>query len=183
MSRLKALRMRWFWIDRFEEFVRHHRAVAIKNVTFAEEAVDNYQVGSPYYPHSLMIEGMAQTGGLLVGEPLQFARKVVLAKVGKSIFHRSAFPGDTLRFRATIQDAQESGAVIDGKITIGDELVAELELWFAFLDDRFAGPLFPPETLLRTLRILRLYDVAVDEHGNRIQPPEQMLQAERIAMQ
>jgi hypothetical protein len=81
-----------------------------------------------------------------------------------------------------VQDKQPSGAVISGVITIGDQTVAELELWFAFLDDRFGETaLFPPEDLLRTLRILKLFDVAVDQNGNRIEPPPHMIEAEKQA--
>ncbi len=175
--------MRWFWIDRFEEFVRGSHAVTIKNVTLAEEPLDDYQLGNPHYPHSLMIEGMAQTGGLLIAEPFEFARRVVLAKVGKAVFHRSALPGDTLRLKASIQDVQDSGAVVAGEITIAGEVVAELELWFAFLDERYgSGPLFPLESLLRTLRFLRLYDVAIDENGNRIPPHGSLVAAEKASI-
>jgi 3-hydroxyacyl-[acyl-carrier-protein] dehydratase len=172
--------MRWFWIDRFDEFVRNEHAVTIKNVTFGEEPLDDYMMGHPHYPHSLVIEGMAQTGGLLVAEPSGFRKRVVLAKIGKAIFHRQALPGDQLRLQADIQDVQDSGAVIAGSVTINGELMADLELWFAFLDDRFGqGSLFPPAEFLRVLRVLRLYDVAVDSSGNRISPPEEFLAAER----
>ncbi len=175
--------MRWFWFDRFETFARNRYASSIKNVTLGEEPLDDYQPGHPHYPHSLMIEGMAQTGGLLIAEPSGFQRRVVLAKVGKSIFHRLAFPGDTLKLTATLQDVQEAGAVISGEIHIGEELVAEMELWFAFLDDRFgSGPLFPLESLLRTLRILRLYKVGVDENDQPLQPPQAMLDAEAASL-
>jgi hypothetical protein len=58
--------------------------------------------------------------------------------------------------------------------------MADLEIWFAFLGDRFGqGSLFPPAEFLRVLRVLRLYDVAVDTSGNRISPPEEFLAAER----
>jgi 3-hydroxyacyl-[acyl-carrier-protein] dehydratase len=175
--------MRWFWIDRFEEFVRGSHAVTIKAVTVAEEPLDDYQLGHPHYPHSLMIEGMAQTGGLLIAEPIGFSRKVVLAKVGKAVFHRCAYPGDLLRLTATIQDIQDSGAVVTGTIDVNGERIADMELWFAFLDERFGeGPLFPLETLLRTLRWLRMYEVARDEHGNKITPHPTMLDAERKSL-
>ncbi len=171
--------MRWFWIDRFEEFVRNKYAISIKNITLAEEPLDDYQPGRPHYPHSLMIEGMAQTGGLLIAEPFGFARRVVLAKVGKAIFHDLVTPGDRMRLKATIQDVQDAGAVIAGEITVEGRVVAELELWFAFLDDRYGtGPLFPLEQLLHTLRILRLYEVAKDEDGQPLSPPQSMLDAE-----
>lgn len=174
--------MRWFWIDRFEEFVRAKKAVTIKNVTFGEEPLDDYMPGHPHYPASLIIEGMAQTGGLLIAEPDAFQNRVVLAKVGKAIFHRLARPGDQLRLTAEVESIQDSGAIVSGTVTCGDEPVADLELWFAFLDERYgSGSLFPPEEFLRVLRVLRLYDVAVDQDGNRIGPPERFVLAERQA--
>ncbi|MEI6526961.1 MAG: beta-hydroxyacyl-ACP dehydratase [Planctomycetota bacterium] len=171
--------MRWFWIDRFVEFVRDTKARTIKNITFGEEPIDNYLPSCPHYPHSLMIEGMAQTGGLLVSQAEGFTRKTVLAKVSKASFHRVVVPGDCIELEAIVQAKHASGAVIEGKITCEGQSVAEMELWFAFLDDSFgAEALFPPEDLMRTLRILRLFDVAVDPQGNRISPPQHMLDAE-----
>ena len=171
--------MRWFWIDRFVEFVRDTKARTIKNITFGEEPIDNYLPSCPHYPHSLMIEGMAQTGGLLVSQAEGFTRKTVLAKVSKATFHRVVVPGDCIELEALVQAKHASGAVIEGKITCEGQSVAEMELWFAFLDDSFgAEALFPPEDLMRTLRILRLFDVAVDLQGNRISPPQHMLDAE-----
>ncbi|MFZ4083287.1 MAG: beta-hydroxyacyl-ACP dehydratase [Pirellula sp.] len=171
--------MRWFWIDRFVEFVRDTKARTIKNITFGEEPIDNYLPSCPHYPHSLMIEGMAQTGGLLVSQAEGFTRKTVLAKVSKATFHRVVVPGDCIELEALVQAKHASGAVIEGKITCEGQSVAEMELWFAFLDDSFgAEALFPPEDLMRTLRILRLFDVAVDLQGNRIRPPQHMLDAE-----
>ena len=171
--------MRWFWIDRLIEFVRETRARTIKNITFGEEPLDNYLQSCPHYPHSLMIEGMAQTGGLLVSEPEGFTRKTVLAKVSKATFHRVIVPGDCIELEAVVQAKHATGAVIDGKITCDGQTVAQMELWFAFLDESFgAEALFPPEDLMRTLRILRLFDVAVDSQGNRIDPPKHMVEAE-----
>ena len=171
--------MRWFWIDRFIEFVRETRARTIKNITFGEEPLDNYLQSCPHYPHSLMIEGMAQTGGLLVSEPEGFTRKTVLAKVSKATFNRVIVPGDCIELEAVVQAKHATGAVIDGKITCDGQTVAQMELWFAFLGESFgAEALFPPEDLMRTLRILRLFDVAVDSHGNRIDPPKHMVEAE-----
>ena len=88
--------MRWFWIDRFVEFERGKRAVAIKNVSIAEEHLHSQANSWPSMPHSLIIEGMAQTGGILVGEYGHFEERVVLAKVGKAEFAFPVFPGDTL---------------------------------------------------------------------------------------
>lgn len=176
--------MRWFWIDRFVEFERGKRAVTYKNVTLAEPALDGYYPIYAHYPHALIVEGMAQTGGLLVSEMSGFTKRVVLAKVGKATFHRFVEAGDQLRLEVDLQDVQGSGAVAHGKSYVGDELQGEIELWFAFLDSRFGDkPHFPPEYLLRWLRSMKLYDVAVDENGVRLQPPQHLLDAEAFVAQ
>ena len=75
--------MRWFWIDRYTEFESGKRATAIKNVTLAEEHLHDHFPGSPLMPNPLVVEGMAQTGGLLVAEHSDFEERVVLAKLAK----------------------------------------------------------------------------------------------------
>ena len=66
--------MRWFWIDRFTELQSGQYAKSIKNVTLAEEHLHDHFPGFPVMPGSLMLEGMAQTGGILLGEKNNFAK-------------------------------------------------------------------------------------------------------------
>ncbi len=84
--------MRWFWIDRFVEFESGKCAKAVKNVSLAEEHLHDHFPGFAVMPGSLMIEGMAQTGGILLGEMNQFEHIVILAKVPKCTFHSWAVP-------------------------------------------------------------------------------------------
>jgi 3-hydroxyacyl-[acyl-carrier-protein] dehydratase len=135
-------------------------------------------------PASLIIEGMAQTAGLLIGEKGGFEDRVVLAKVGKDIFHRLALPGDQLRYAAVVQDMRKDGSLAQVTSHIGDELHAEVELMFAFLplDERFpSGPLFEPVDFLAMVRAFGLYDVAKTETGEPAMPPEAYLRLEREA--
>src|SRR4051812_31658678 len=60
--------MRWIWIDKFLEFRSGQFARAIKNLTLAEEHLHDHYPGYPVMPASLIIEGLAQTGGILGGE-------------------------------------------------------------------------------------------------------------------
>jgi 3-hydroxyacyl-[acyl-carrier-protein] dehydratase len=174
--------MRWYWIDRFLEFQRGKRAVAIKCVATVEEEIENYSPGLPHLPFALIIEGMAQTAGLLIGEKNGFEDRVVLAKVNKAAFHRPAFPGDTLRYTALVQDIQRDGAIASITAHIGDELQAEVEMMFAFLDDRFPkGPLFDPVDFLMMIRSFGLYDVGKQEDGSPIEVPEFYREAEAAA--
>jgi len=65
--------MRWYWIDKFLEFESGSRAKAVKNVSLSEEHLHDHFPGFPVMPASLMIEGMAQTGGILLGEVNDFS--------------------------------------------------------------------------------------------------------------
>jgi 3-hydroxyacyl-[acyl-carrier-protein] dehydratase len=174
--------MRWFWIDRFVEFERGRRAVAIKTVAMSEEQFDGYSPGFPVMPGSLILEGMAQTAGILVGEIDGFAQRVVLAKVGKAVFHRPATPGDVLHYTATLADVKGDGAIATVTSHIGKELQAECELMFAFLDDRFApGPLFEPVDFVAMLRVFHVYDVGRTSDGRPLELPAVYAEAERAA--
>ena len=176
------LLMRWFWIDRFTEFVRGRRAVALKCVALTEEQFDGYSPGFPVMPAALLIEGMAQTAGLLIGEMEGFSQRVVLAKIGKAVFHRQAMPGDTLRYEATIADIKGDGALASITGHIGGELVAEVELMFAFLDERFpSGPLFEPVDFVAMLRTFHMYDVGRTADGQQLELPPFYAEAERAA--
>lgn len=171
--------MRWFWIDRFEKFVVGKYATTIKNVTLGEEPLDDYLPGYPHYPHSLIIEGMAQTGGLLISQMQEFTQRIVLAKVSKAEFHQVAEPGDQLRLTATLLNLQPDGAIVDGRVELGSKLVAEMELTFAILDESYGEQsFFMPGDLSRILRSLKLFDVGVHEDGTRISIPAHMLKAE-----
>jgi 3-hydroxyacyl-[acyl-carrier-protein] dehydratase len=174
--------MRWFWIDKFTEFVRGRRAVAIKCVSMAEEQLDDYSPGFPVMPAPLIIEGMAQTAGLLIGEMDGFEQRVVLAKIGKAVFHRPVRPGETLRYEATIVDVKKDGALATVTGHVDEELVAETEMMFAFLDERFpSGPLFEPVDFVAMVRGFYMYDVGRTEDGQPIELPEFYAEAERAA--
>jgi 3-hydroxyacyl-[acyl-carrier-protein] dehydratase len=166
--------MRWFWLDRFTSFQTGKEATAIKNVALDEEALDDYLLGFPYLPSTLIIEGLAQLGGILVGQSIQFSKPVVLAKVVKAEFFRPARPGDQLHYHAKVESLQAEGGLVSCTSHLGDHLQAEVQLMFAFLVGRFAGQtLFKPEELSTMLRLMGYYDVAVDEAGQPLPlPPE-----------
>jgi 3-hydroxyacyl-[acyl-carrier-protein] dehydratase len=135
--------MRWIWIDKFTEFTSRVSATAVKNVTLAEEHLHDLYPDFPIVPHTLIVEGMAQTAGILVGEAGGFSEKVILAKIGRATFHRLSRPGDTLTFSAKIEQFSEQGASASGTVMAGDKLVAEIELMFSHIDQNLGGVQFP----------------------------------------
>jgi len=142
--------MRWIWIDKFVEFNSGKSAVAVKNVTLAEEHLHDHFPGFPVMPESLIIEAMAQTAGILVGEAKNFQEKVILAKVKKAVFADYVRPGDTLRLSANIESITPEAASTTGKITCSEKLIAEIDLMFSHIDQNLAGKKFPEENFVFT---------------------------------
>ena len=148
--------MRWIWIDKFTEFTPRVSATAIKNVSLAEEHLHDLFPAFPIVPHSLIVEGMAQTSGILVGEARGFAEKVILAKITKATFHRLVRPGDTLAYNARIEQMSEQGASISGTVMVGSEKVADIELMFSHIDQNMAGLEFPEHNFVFTEQFTEL---------------------------
>lgn len=162
--------MRWFWVDRFTEFVSGSHARGIKNVALDEEVLDGYSIGYPVLPPTLIIEGLAQLGGILVHEHFGFTQRVVLAKVGSVKYHAPAKPGDTLNYHVTLGRTQSLGAVVSGTSHCNGELQAEADLMFAFLEEGHLvdGSLFNPGDLRAMLRLMNFFHVAVTADGKPI---------------
>src|SRR5271163_4598596 len=109
--------MRWIWIDRFLDFQSGKSARAVKNLSLAEDHFADHFPGYPVMPAPLMLEGLAQTGGILVGEANDFREKVILAKVPRAVFHREALAGQQLIFDVEVLHMRPEGASVQGCIT------------------------------------------------------------------
>jgi 3-hydroxyacyl-[acyl-carrier-protein] dehydratase len=170
--------MRWFWIDRFETFNRCRDATAVKTVTLAEEHLHDHFPGAPVMPNSLVLEGLAQTAGLLIVDAIDYRRQVVLAKVSKSEFFCDAVPGDVLRYHAEILEIGESGAMARATSRIGDRPQAEAELMFGLLADGAVVPkLMSRAELMSWYDQLHVFDVAIDTDGKPV--PRDRIPADR----
>jgi 3-hydroxyacyl-[acyl-carrier-protein] dehydratase len=140
--------MRWIWIDKFIKFDSGKQAIALKNVTLAEEHLHDHFPGFPVMPESLCIEAMAQTAGILVGEAKKFQEKVILAKIKKAVFFDYVKPGDTIELQAKVESIAPEAASTSGRITCSDKLVAEIDLMFSHIDQNLAGKEFPKENFV-----------------------------------
>jgi 3-hydroxyacyl-[acyl-carrier-protein] dehydratase len=148
--------MRWIWIDKFTEFTSLTSATAVKNITLAEEHLHDLYPAFPIVPHSLIIEGMAQTAGILVGEARNFQEKVILAKIGRATFHRLVRPGETISFKVKIDQLSEHGAAVSGAVESGSDTVAEIELMFSHIDKNYSGVRFPEHNFVFTEQFTEL---------------------------
>jgi 3-hydroxyacyl-[acyl-carrier-protein] dehydratase len=147
--------MRWLWIDRFLEFQRGKSARAVKNLSLAEDIFAEHFPGYPVMPAPLLLEGLAQTGGILVGEANDFREKVVLAKILSAHFQREALAGETLVYDVEILNLRPEGASIQGKVFAGPAgtpladfagpaaaPMAQAEIFFAHLDQARSQQIF-----------------------------------------
>lgn len=169
--------MRWYWIDRFLEFESGRSAKAVKNVSLAEEHLHDHFPNQPVLPNSLVIEGIAQTGGLLVCEYNHFQEKVVLAKIPKAKFYDDAQPGDSLIYTTQVEFIKRDGAMVTGTSHKNGRLQAEMELVFAHLADPRRGTLFDPETFLYMMEILGAFQVGRAADGTPLRPPARLMAA------
>ncbi len=160
--------MRWLWIDRIVEMTPEKRLVAIKNVTLAEEHLHDHFAAAggldalPIVPATLLIEGMAQTAGILVGSARGFKEKVILAKISSANFEREVVPGQTVRFEATLDRIDDAGAATSGTLSVADsgggewETLGRVDLMFSHIDQNQAGVAFPKENFVFSKNLLTL---------------------------
>lgn len=134
--------MRWIWIDRFLEFRRGEFARAVKQLSLAEDIFEQHFPDYPVMPAALLLEGLAQTGGILVGEANDFREKVILAKISKAKFHREAFAGEAVILEATVLYIRPEGACVHGRVFVDAELIGEAEITFAHLDQARSNQVF-----------------------------------------
>jgi 3-hydroxyacyl-[acyl-carrier-protein] dehydratase len=134
--------MRWIWIDRFLEFHSGKSARALKNLSLAEDYFADHFPGYPVMPCSLMLEGLAQTGGILVGEANDFREKVVLAKVPWVRFHRDVLAGEQVIYEVEMLNLRPEGAAVQGRVIIDGAVVGEAEIFFAHLDQARSQQIF-----------------------------------------
>lgn len=154
--------MRWIWIDRILELERGRRCVALKNVSAAEDVLHDHFPGSPVLPNTLIIEGMAQTAGILVGHAGDFKEKVILAKITRATFTAAAGPGYALRYTAALERLTESGASTTGTVeridpATGDARpLAAIDLMFSHIDQNRSGLAFPEHNFVFTSQFMDL---------------------------
>jgi len=152
--------MRWIWIDRFESFESGKSATAVKNLSLAEDHFADHFPGYPVMPAPLILEGLAQTGGILVGDANGYTKNVILAKIPKATFHRDALAGETLTYTTTLLQMGEVGGLVAGTVRVGDELIAEAEIFFAHVDPSQAKDLLGTDNFVFTGTLQKMLGLA-----------------------
>jgi 3-hydroxyacyl-[acyl-carrier-protein] dehydratase len=123
-------------VDGVLEMERLKRIVGFKNVRPEEDYFRGHFPGKPIMPGVLIIEAMAQTGGVLLLQEVPDREKKLLyfVAVDDARFRRPVFPGDQLRLEVTVVSWRGSFCKLDGKATVNGELAAEATLMCKMVD-------------------------------------------------
>ncbi len=122
-------------VDRVLEInLEQNEIVGLKNVTVNEPFFQGHFPGAPIMPGVLLLEALAQTGGILVHQKGYDKKIAVLLNVANAKFRKPVLPGDTLLLYAKGVHISGNGGKIKAKAMIGQVLAVEAELSFALVD-------------------------------------------------
>ena len=135
IQRILPHRYPFLMIDRIVEIKGTERIVGIKNVTANEEFFQGHYPGQPIMPGVLIVEAMAQIGGVLLAQELEHKGKVaVLLSMDKVKFRRAVMPGDQLVLTAEALRIKSRSGHVKTHAHVGRELVAEAMIKFVMTD-------------------------------------------------
>lgn len=128
-------------VDRVLEMEPGERLVAIKNVSFNEPWFAGHFPGHPVMPGVLMIEGLAQAGGLLLLHDLpgREDKLVYFTSIDECRFRRPVVPGDQVRYEVEVLRKRASYCKLRGRVTVDGELAAEAVIASATVDRPESG--------------------------------------------
>jgi 3-hydroxyacyl-[acyl-carrier-protein] dehydratase len=123
-------------VDVIEEMERWKHIVGIKNVTINEYFFQGHFPGKPIMPGVLIIESMAQTGGLLLLQEVKDREKKLLyfVAIDDARFRRPVVPGDQLRIEVNVLAWRGTFCKLQGRASVGGELAAEATLMCKMVD-------------------------------------------------
>jgi 3-hydroxyacyl-[acyl-carrier-protein] dehydratase len=128
-------------LDRVTEIKENESLIGFKNVTIGDNVFQGHFPGHPIYPGVMILEGMAQAGGILAFKSMgdmteeQAATKVVyFMSIDKAKFRAPVKPGDRLEYRISVIKNKGQIWVLDGKAYVDNVLVSEAELKAMIVD-------------------------------------------------
>ena len=128
-------------LDRVTELTKGESLVGYKNVTIGDHVFQGHFPGHPIYPGVMILEGMAQAGGILAFKSMddmseqEAANKVVyFMSIDKAKFRSPVKPGDKLEYHVGVIKQKGSIWLLSGKAYVDGKLVSEAELKAMIVD-------------------------------------------------
>lgn len=114
--------------------LEENEIIGLKNVTVNEPFFQGHFPGAPIMPGVLLLEALAQAGGVLVHQKGYDKKIAVLLNVTSAKFRKPVVPGDVLHLHAKGLHISGNGGKVRSKATVGDQVVVEAELSFALVN-------------------------------------------------
>jgi len=135
LRRILPHRYPFLMIDKVLEIDGERRAVGVKNVSINEPYFQGHYPSRPIMPGVLIIEAMAQLGGILLSQKLEHTGKVaVLLSMDGVKFRRAVVPGDQLILEAQTIKVKSRTGHVQCRAAVDDDLVAQAEIKFMLVD-------------------------------------------------
>lgn len=129
--------MRYLLLDRITALDPPERATGIKCCALSEDYLEHHFPGHPVMPGALMIEALAQLGGVLIEASYRLRhpgdRHALLLGADRARFRQQVRPGDRLELEAIAVQAREDSGRVKGVARLGETIVAEAELTYALV--------------------------------------------------
>lgn len=135
IAKILPHRYPFFLVDRIIHIdLEKNEIIGQKNVTVNEHFFVGHFPSVPIMPGVLILEALAQTGGVLVHQKGYDKKIAVLLNVARAKFRKPVIPGDVLLLYATGMHISANGGKIKARGMVGEKLVVEAELSFALVD-------------------------------------------------
>lgn len=127
-------------LDRVTDVVQSETLVGFKNVTIGDNVFQGHFPGHPIYPGVMILEGMAQAGGILAFKSMDMTKEeaknkvVYFMSIDKAKFRSPVRPGDRLEYRISVIKQKGAVWVLDGKAYVDDKLVSQAEFKAMIVD-------------------------------------------------
>ncbi|MFM8732118.1 MAG: 3-hydroxyacyl-ACP dehydratase FabZ, partial [Phycisphaerales bacterium] len=138
ITRLLQHRFPLLLVDRVLALAPGRRATGVKNVTINEPYFLGHYPRTPIMPGVLIVEALAQMGGLLLSQTLEHTGKVaVLLSLDKVKLRKAVTPGDQLVLEVESMRATSRSAAVRARAMVGEKVAAEAEIRFMMVDQDF----------------------------------------------